>query len=93
MGLTEPGAGSDAASLQTTAIQKDGKWILNGSKTFITNAPICNVCVVFATIDKSLGNKGITAFIVEKDFPGFSTGEPFHKTGVRSSTTSEVFFG
>lgn len=91
MGLTEPGAGSDAASLQTTAIKKGDRWILNGSKTFITNAPVSNVCVVFATVDKKLKHNGITAFIVEKDFKGFSTGKPFHKMGVRASTTSEVF--
>ena len=72
MGLTEPGAGSDAASMQTTAVQKGDKWILNGSKTFITNAPVCNVCVVFATIDKKLKHNGITAFIVDSDTPGFS---------------------
>ncbi len=92
MGLTEPGAGSDAASLQTTAVKKGDRWILNGSKTFITNAPIANVCVVYATVDKSKKHAGITAFIVEKDFKGFSTGKPFHKMGVRASTTSEVFF-
>ncbi len=92
MGLTEPGAGSDAASITTTATKKGNKWILNGSKTFITNAPVCNVCIVYATVDKSLKHQGITGFIVEKDFPGFSTGKPFHKMGVRASTTSEVFF-
>ncbi len=91
MGLTEPGSGSDAASMSTTAVKKGDKYILNGSKTFITNAPVCDVCVVFATVDKTLGNAGISAFIVEKDFPGFSTGEPFHKMGVKASTTSEVF--
>ncbi len=92
MGLTEPGAGSDAASLQTTAVKKGDRWILNGSKTFITNAPVANVCVVYATVDKSKKHAGISAFIVEKDFKGFSTGKPFHKMGVRASTTSEVFF-
>ena len=90
MGLTEPGAGSDAASITTTAVKKDGKWILNGTKTFITNAPVCEVCVVYATVDKALKHKGITAFIVERGFPGFATGAPFHKMGVRASTTSEV---
>lgn len=91
MGLTEPGAGSDAASVQTTAVKKGDKWILNGSKTFITNAPVADVCIVYATVDKALKHAGITAFIVEKDFPGYGTGEPFHKMGVRASTTSEVF--
>ena len=92
MGLTEPGAGSDAASLTTTAVKKGDRWILNGSKTFITNAPICNVCVVYVTVDKKLKHNGITGFIVEKGFPGFSTGKPFHKMGVKASATSEVFF-
>ncbi len=91
MGLTEPGAGSDAASMSTTAVKKGDRWILNGSKTFITNAPVCNVCVVYATVDKKLKHGGISAFIVDKDFKGFSTGKPFHKMGVRASTTSEVF--
>jgi butyryl-CoA dehydrogenase len=90
MGLTEPGSGSDAASITTSAVKKGDKWILNGTKTFITNAPVCNVCVIYATIDKKLKHNGITAFIVEKDFPGFSTGTPFHKMGVRASATSEV---
>ncbi len=91
MGLTEPGAGSDAASMSTTAEKKGDKWILNGSKTFITNAPVCDVCVVYATVDKKLKHGGITAFIVDRDFKGFSTGRPFHKMGVRASATSEVF--
>jgi len=90
MGLTEPGSGSDAASISTSAVKKGDKWILNGTKTFITNAPVCDVCVIYATIDKKLKHNGITAFIVEKDFPGFSTGTPFHKMGVRASATSEV---
>ncbi|HQJ07832.1 MAG TPA: acyl-CoA dehydrogenase family protein [Deltaproteobacteria bacterium] len=91
MGLTEPNAGSDAASMQTTAVKKGDRWILNGSKTFITNAPVADVCVVYATVDKSLKHAGITAFIVEKGFKGFSTGKPFHKMGARASATSEVF--
>ena len=91
MGLTEPGAGSDAASLQTTAVKKGDRWVLNGTKTFITNAPVSNVCVVYATVDKTKKHQGITAFIVEKNFKGFSTGRPFHKMGVRASSTSEVF--
>jgi len=92
MGLTEPGAGSDAASMRTTAVKKGDKYILNGSKTFITNAPIAQVMVVYASLDKSKKHEGITAFIVERDFPGFSTGQPFHKKGCKCSTTSEVFF-
>jgi len=91
MGLTEPGSGSDSAALQTSAVKKGDRWVLNGTKTFITNAPVADVCVVYATIDRKLKNAGITAFIVEKDFKGYSTGKPFHKMGVRASTTSEVF--
>ncbi|MEA3223962.1 MAG: acyl-CoA dehydrogenase family protein [Thermodesulfobacteriota bacterium] len=92
MGLTEPGSGSDAASIRTTAVKKGDKYILNGSKTFITNAPVAEVAVVFATLDRSKRHEGITAFIIEKDFPGFSTGKPFHKMGCKVSATSEVFF-
>ncbi|HON78524.1 MAG TPA: acyl-CoA dehydrogenase family protein [Spirochaetota bacterium] len=91
MGLTEPEAGSDAASLQTTAVKKNGRWILNGTKTFITNAPVADVAVIYATVDKKLKHSGITAFIVERSFKGFSTGKPFHKMCVRASATSEVF--
>ena len=91
MGLTEPGAGSDAASLQTTAVKKGDRWVLNGSKTFITNAPVANVFVIYATVDKKLKHAGITAFIVERGSKGISTGNPFHKMGVRASATSEVF--
>jgi len=79
MGLTEPGAGSDAASMRTTAVKKGDRYVLNGSKTFITNAPLANVFVVFATIDKAKKHEGITAFIVEKGTPGLETGQPFHK--------------
>lgn len=91
MGLTEPGAGSDAASLQTLAVKKGNKWILNGTKTFITNAPIADVLLIYATVDRSLKHAGISAFIVEKGFKGCSTGKPFHKMGVRPSLTSEIF--
>jgi butyryl-CoA dehydrogenase len=92
MGLTEPGCGSDAAALATTAVLKGDKYTLNGSKTFITNAPLAQVFVVFATLDKSKKHKGITAFIVERDYPGIATGKPMHKLGCRSSMTSEVYF-
>ncbi len=91
MGLTEPGSGSDAAALSTTAIRKGDRYILNGSKTFITNAPVAQVFIIFATLDRTKKHKGITAFIVEKGTPGLSTGKPFHKMGNRCSTTSEVF--
>ena len=74
-GLTEPNAGTDAAMQQTTAVDAGDKWILNGSKIFITNAGYASVYIVMAMTDKSLGTKGISAFIVEKDFPGFSIGK------------------
>ena len=92
MGLTEPEAGSDAASIRTTAARKGDRYILNGSKTFITNAPVADVMVVFANVDRAKKHNGITAFIVEKGTPGLSTGKPFHKLGCRCSATSEVFF-
>jgi alkylation response protein AidB-like acyl-CoA dehydrogenase len=91
-GLTEPEAGSDAAALKTTAVKKGDRWILNGSKMFITNGPIGSVFIVFAATDKSAGNKGISAFIVEQGFPGFSAGKELKKMGNRTSPTSELVF-
>jgi alkylation response protein AidB-like acyl-CoA dehydrogenase len=91
MGLTEPGAGSDAASLSTTAVKKGDRYILNGSKTFITNAPVADVMVIFANVNKARKHEGITAFIIEKGTPGLTTGKPFHKMGCKCSSTSEVF--
>ena len=88
-GLTEPGAGSDAAGQKTTAVDKGDHWLLNGSKIFITNAGFANVFVIFAMTDKSLGTKGISAFIVEKDFPGFKVGAHEKKMGIRGSSTFE----
>ncbi|MCA9771494.1 MAG: acyl-CoA dehydrogenase family protein, partial [Myxococcales bacterium] len=91
-GLTEPEAGSDAFSLRTTATRKGDHWVLNGQKTFITNGPIADYLIVFATIDRSLGSKGITAFIVHKDFPGFGVARELDKMGLRTSPTGELFF-
>jgi butyryl-CoA dehydrogenase len=91
MGLTEPGAGSDAASLLTTAVKKGDRYVLNGSKTFITNAPVADVMVVFANVNKAKKHEGITAFIIEKGTPGLTTSKPFHKMGCKCSSTSEVF--
>lgn len=91
-GLTEPNAGTDAASQQTTAVEDGDSYILNGSKIFITNAEYAHVYVVFAMTDKSLGVKGITAFIVEKDYPGFSIGKKEKKMGIRGSATCELIF-
>lgn len=89
-GMTEPGSGSDAFSLTTTAARKDGSYVLNGTKTFITNAPIADVFVVFASTDRSKGFGGICAFLVDRDAPGLSVSRPFHKMGLRTSPMSEV---
>ena len=91
-GLTEPGAGTDAAMQKTVAEDKGDHWVLNGSKIFITNAGFAHVFVVFAMTDKSLGTKGISAFIVEKDFPGFKVGAHEKKMGIRGSSTCELVF-
>ncbi len=91
-GLTEPGAGSDAAGQKTTAVDKGDHWLLNGSKIFITNAGFANVFVIFAMTDKSLGTRGISAFIVEKDYPGFKVGAHEKKMGIRGSSTCELVF-
>jgi len=92
MGLTEPGAGSDAAGVQTTAVRKGDKYLLNGTKMFITNGPIADVLVVYATIDKNLKHMGLTGFVVEKGFKGFAVGKQLNKMCVRTSTTSELIF-
>lgn len=91
-GLTEPNAGTDAAMQQTTAVDAGDKWILNGSKIFITNAGYANVYIIMAMTDKSLGTKGISAFIVEKGMPGFSIGKKEKKLGIRGSATCELIF-
>ncbi len=91
-GLTEPDAGSDAASVRTFAKKVDGGWVLNGTKMFITNGPIGSVFVVIARTDKEKKAFGISAFIVEKDFEGFSVGKELDKLGNRTSTTSELIF-
>ena len=91
-GLTEPGAGTDAAGQQTTAILDGDNYILNGSKIFITNGGVADTFIVFAMTDKSQGTRGISAFIVEKDFPGFSIGKKEDKLGIRASSTTELIF-
>ena len=91
-GLTEPGAGTDAAMQKTVAEDKGDHWLLNGSKIFITNGEVADIYVVFAMTDKSLGNKGITAFIVEKGMEGFSFGSHEKKMGIRGSSTCELVF-
>ena len=91
-GLTEPGAGTDASGQQTKAVLEGDHYVLNGSKIFITNGGVADIYVVFAMTDKSKGVKGISAFIVEKDFPGFSIGKKEKKMGIRGSATTELVF-
>lgn len=90
--LTEPGGGSDAAALQTTATERDGTYFLNGSKMFITNASVAQTMVVFATQDRLQGYKGISAFVVEQGSPGLIINPMHGKLGMRSSTTDEIVF-
>lgn len=90
--LTEPGAGTDAAMQKTIATDAGDKWVLNGSKIFITNAQYADIFVVFAMTDKSQGTKGISAFIVERDTPGFTISGHEKKMGIRGSSTSELIF-
>ena len=90
--LTEPGGGSDAAALQTTASQRDGAYFLNGSKMFITNADVAESMVVFATQDRTLGYRGISAFIVPQGTPGMQVTAMHGKMGIRASSTCEVVF-
>lgn len=92
LGLTEPNAGSDAMSLRTRAEKKGDKYILNGTKMFITNGPIADVILVYAKTAPEKGAKGISAFIVEKDFPGFSVSRKLKKCGMRGSPTGELVF-
>ncbi len=91
-GLTEPGAGTDAAMQRTTAEDKGDHWVLNGSKIFITNAGYADIFVVMAMTDKEKGNHGISAFIVERGFPGFKVGAHEKKMGIRGSSTCELIF-
>jgi butyryl-CoA dehydrogenase len=91
-GLTEPGAGTDAAGQQTRAVLDGDEWVLNGSKCFITNGGYASTFVVMAMTDKSKGNHGISAFIVEKDDPGFSIGKTEDKMGIHASSTTELIF-
>jgi alkylation response protein AidB-like acyl-CoA dehydrogenase len=90
--LTEPEAGSDAAGTRSTASLRDGEWILNGGKTFTTNAQYADVCVAMAVTDRSASQHGISAFILEKGTPGFRVGKKENKLGMRASATGEVLF-
>src|SRR5437764_6366140 len=91
-GLTEPGAGSDASGTRTTAVRKNGGWVVNGSKNFITHAIHADTCVAFASTDRSQHSKGITAFIFEKGMKGFSTAKKENKLGLRAYETASVVF-
>ena len=90
--LTEPEAGSDAAGTRTKATLEDGKWTLEGSKTFTTNAHYADVCVAMAVTDRAAAQHGISAFIIEKGTPGFRPGKKENKLGLRASATGEVIF-
>ena len=92
-GLTEPNAGTDASGQQTTAVKNEnGDYVLNGSKCFITNGTVAGTIVVFAMTDQKAGNHGISAFIVESTFPGFSVGKKEKKMGIRGSSTCDLIF-
>ena len=90
--LTEPEAGSDAAGTRTQAVKHGECWVINGSKTFTTNAQYADVCVAMAVTDRGSSQHGISAFIVEKDTPGFRVGKKENKMGMRASATGEVLF-
>jgi alkylation response protein AidB-like acyl-CoA dehydrogenase len=90
--LTEPEAGSDAAGTKTKAVKEGDSWVLNGAKTFTTNAHYADVCVAMATTDRAAAQHGISAFIIEKGTPGFRAGKKENKLGLRASATGEVIF-
>ncbi len=90
--LSEPAAGSDAAAMRTSARRDGDEWVLSGTKNFITNGGIADLCVVFAQTDPSLRHKGIAAFVVEKGTPGFSVGKLERKLGIRGSDTAQLVF-
>jgi alkylation response protein AidB-like acyl-CoA dehydrogenase len=91
-GMTEPDSGSDAFSLATAAEKAEDHYVLNGSKTFVTNGPQADVFLVYATTDRSSGFAGLCVFIVDRETPGLSIGQPLHKMGLRTSPMSELFF-
>ena len=91
-GLTEPGSGSDAAAMKTKAVKKGDRYIVNGSKIFITHGNVADVIVIFAVTDPTLGQRGTSAFIIERDYPGFSSTPIKEKLGIRGSDTAELTF-
>lgn len=91
-GLTEPGGGSDVVGMKTTAVRKNGKFVINGSKTFITNGNIADFVVLAAKTDQNKKAKGISLFVIEKGTPGYTTGQKLRKIGWHASDTAELFF-
>src|SRR5581483_12316207 len=91
-GRSEPGSGSTAAAMRSRSVQEGDTYVLNGSKTFITNASVAQVAVVMAVTDPTRGNKGISAFILERGMPGFTAGKPYRKLGLHASNTAELHF-
>jgi len=91
-GLTEPSSGSDASSMRTTAVRRDGGWVLNGSKNFITNATFAETIVALAITDRAAGSHGISAFIIERGTAGFSVAKKENKVGMRASDTASLVF-
>lgn len=90
--LTEPDAGSDVAAIKTTATKQDDRYILNGGKTWITDAPVASFFIVFAKTNPEAGHRGMSAFIVERDYPGLSVSKPLEKMGQHAAQTAQVFF-
>jgi len=90
--ITEPEAGSDALAMKTRAVRRGDRYILNGTKMFITNGPVADVVLLYAKTNPDLGPKGITAFVIERGFPGFSSGKTLKKMGVKGSPTGELVF-
>src|SRR5512132_921211 len=92
LAMSEPGAGSDVVGMRTRAQKRGDQYVLNGSKMWITNGPIADTLVVYATMDPELGARGITAFIIERVMPGFTTAQKLDKFGMRGSDTCELVF-
>jgi alkylation response protein AidB-like acyl-CoA dehydrogenase len=92
LGAVEPNTGSDSTAIETMAVLDGDEWVLNGNKTWITNATICDFAIVLAQTDKSKGHRGLTTFIVDRDTPGFTTMKIGHKLGLRTSDTGQLFF-
>ncbi|HEY4775708.1 MAG TPA: isovaleryl-CoA dehydrogenase [Xanthobacteraceae bacterium] len=92
LAMSEPMAGSDVVSMRTRADKRGDRYVLNGTKMWITNGPVADTLVVYAKTDRTAGARGITAFIVERGFPGFSTAQKLDKLGMRGSDTSELVF-